>query len=46
MKKGELHWETLAKLIIMIVIIVIIVYLIFTFRDRMYFIVEKLRENI
>tara|TARA_Y100000310_G_scaffold159627_1_gene159344 strand:+ start:96414 stop:96554 length:141 start_codon:yes stop_codon:yes gene_type:complete len=43
MKKGEMHWETVAKLILMVIIIIIIVVLTYAFRDRMYEIVDKLK---
>ena len=46
MGKGEFHWETLAKLIIMVVILIIIIYLILVFRDKIYDIFGKLRENL
>ncbi|MBI2667286.1 hypothetical protein HYX17_00785 [Candidatus Woesearchaeota archaeon] len=46
MKKGELHWETLAKLIIMVVVLIIIIYLILVFRDRIYDLFGKLKENL
>ena len=43
MKKGSMQWETLAKIIIIIIVLIIIIYLTYTFRDRMYEIVDKLR---
>ncbi len=45
MKRGVFHWETLAKLIIMVIILLIIIFLVVSFKDRMYDIMEKLREN-
>lgn len=45
MKKGELHWETLAKLLIMIIVIIIAIYLIIAFRDNIINIFETLKDN-
>ncbi|MBI2663097.1 hypothetical protein HYX15_01040 [Candidatus Woesearchaeota archaeon] len=45
MEKGEFHWETVAKLIIMVIVIVIVVYLAIIFKDQMSNILLKLKEN-
>jgi hypothetical protein len=45
MEKGELHWDTLAKLIIMVLILIVLVYLIIIFKDRIYEIFNVLSDN-
>lgn len=46
MKKGALEWEQLAKLIIIILLAVVLFVLIITFKEKIFSLLEKLKEAV
>ena len=43
-KKGEWGWEEISKIVIILVVLVILVLLTFTFRDKLFDLVDKIKD--
>jgi len=46
MKKGEISWDYLGRILIILAIFLIIVLLMWLFRDKLYLVWNHIKENI
>ena len=46
MKKGELHWDELGKVIIALIVLIVIILIIWFLRDKLYSFIPKLKAGI